>query len=75
MRIYEEEQEKKPSRLISDNYKTVTRFFDQTLDSLKKLETEKNAQFQMLFDELKEVLKKSQGEVLRRQAEEMTKGL
>ena len=70
-----EEQEKKPSRLISDNYKTVTRFFDQTLDSLKKLETEKNAQFQMLFDELKEVLKKSQGEVLRRQAEEMTKGL
>ena len=70
-----EEDTKVKKRLISDDYKTVTRFFDQTLENVKNLETAKNAQFQPLFDELKAVIKKLQGEVLRRQAEEMTEGL
>ena len=71
----EVEDRNKPKRLVSDNYKAVTRFFDQTLENLKALETNKNDRFQPIFDELKGVLSDMQAKVLREQASDMLEGL
>ena len=69
------EEDEKPMKLVSNPYKATTRFFDQTLESLNELENGKNKKFQPIYDELKNVLRRMQSEVLRMQGEEMTKGL
>ena len=69
-----DEKERKP-KLVSDPFKSTTRFLDQTLEHLDELRTGKNARFEALYDRLENVLKAFQAEVLNLQGEEMTDGL
>ena len=68
------ETDKKPKGLVSDPYKTYTRFFDETLRTVAGLSTE-NKQFTPIFEELESVLKRLQGELLKMQSTDMLDGL
>lgn len=65
----------KPKGLISDPYKTYTRFFDETLRTVAGLRSEKATKFTPIVKELEEVLKRLQGEVLKMQSNDMLDGL
>lgn len=69
------EEDKKKKKLVSDPFKATTRFLDQTMEALNELENGRNGQFQPIYNELKGILRRMQGEVLKMQGEEMTKGL
>ena len=61
--------------LVSDSYKAYTRFFDQTLNSLKELQNRGNDGFMPLLKEVEAFLLRAQSEVLRAQGLEMLEGL
>lgn len=60
--------------MLSDPYKTYTRFFDETLRTVENLHST-NIQFAPIMQELESVLKRLQGEVLKMQANSMLDGL
>lgn len=64
-----------PKRYVSDEYKAVTRFLDQTMEELAKIKNGKNSRFEKLLKELESGLKEAQTKVLRLQSEDMTDGL
>ena len=68
------ETDGKPKGLVSDPYKTYTRFFDETLRTVAGLHSD-NARFAPIVQELESVLKRLQGEVLKMQSNDMLDGL
>lgn len=72
----EEETTKKENEgLITDRYKMFTKFFDQTLRSLRSLEGKKDDALQGYVKELKETLQRMQMEILSMQGKDMMQGL
>ena len=69
------QQDEKKKGMISDYYKTYTRFFDETLRSVAGLHTDKETKFTPIVQELESVLKRLQGEVLKMQSNDMLDGL
>ena len=68
------ETDGKPKGLVSDPYKTYTRFFDEALRMVAGLHSN-NARFAPIMEELEDVLKRLQGEVLKMQSNDMMDGL
>lgn len=68
------ETDGKRKGLVSDPYKTYTRFFDETLRTVAGLHSD-NTRFAPIVQELESVLKRLQGEVLKMQSNDMLDGL
>lgn len=69
------ETDGKRKGMISDSYKTYTRFFDETLRTVASLRISKETKFTPIMQELESVLKRLQGEVLKMQSNDMLDGL
>lgn len=69
------ETDSKRKGMISDSYKTYTRFFDETLRNVANLHTANESRFTPIIEELESVLKRLQGEVLKMQSNDMLDGL
>ena len=68
------ETDNKPQGFVSDPYKKYTRFFDETLRAVTDLHSN-NTRFAPIVQELENVLKRLQGEVLKMQSTDMLDGL
>ena len=69
------EKETFSTGLVSDKYKVLTRFFDETLQAVANLGIKKDSCFSPILETLETVLKKLQNDVLKMQSDDMLDGL
>ncbi|MBQ3506866.1 MAG: hypothetical protein IJA89_08875 [Clostridia bacterium] len=57
--------------LVTNAYKAYTRFFDETFRTMEELPQEKDGRFSPIMDELKNVMQRLYGEVLKMQSDDI----